>query len=150
MGKPKQYPTEKHQGSHPNVKHKGSRLTYAFWAGILAGIPLVCIYHYGGIRAMPWGIDKWIVLFIAVFLTGIIGSWAARWITHYGKFEFNGQFILTNVIASAFFTTIIWSGLLGFLMDTQPIPQLVVWYVIIRVLIFFGSEFLADKITFGR
>ncbi len=136
-------------GKSNHNKNRGSRLAYAFWAGLLAGIPLAFIYYYS-IRPMP-PLDgmKWVWIFIAVSLTGLIGSWVARSITRYGKFKLTGQFVMTNLISDVFYSTIIWMGLLGLLVDTQPLPQLVLIYVFIRVLLFFVADYLADKITFG-
>jgi hypothetical protein len=129
-------------------KRTGSRLAYAFWAGILAGIPLALIYYYA-IRPMESAGWRWIATFMAVFLTGWIGSLVARAITHYGKFKPTGQFVISNLISDALYTTIIWSGFLGLLVDTQPLPQLVVIYAVIRTLLFFMSDYFADKMSFG-
>jgi hypothetical protein len=96
------------------------------------------------------GLLQLVLLFTSSVITGIIGSWIARTICHFYKNKFHDmQFITRNLFISLFYSILIFIGVITFIFESFDLIAVITILLVIKSVLFFACDFLADKFTFG-
>lgn len=108
------------------------------------------IAYWMWIRYMDPDLQQLGYLILASIFTGFLGSWAARFLTRYYKtlvkpMNYYFRFMLQSVL----YALIIWVGLITYLFQNFDLLKICAILLLIKLVLFFASDYYADKITFG-
>jgi uncharacterized membrane protein YeaQ/YmgE (transglycosylase-associated protein family) len=140
---------------------------YLLLNAIFSSLIFVAVYFFY-ILQTPRDILQFFYVFVLTIVSGMIGSVLARMITMYWDGMLKTlQFHTKTLIAALLYTVIVFFGLYGYITDryidfttvsvadflvymfTRPFFEIVLILLVIKLIVYLISDFLADKVTFG-
>jgi len=133
---------------------KRSKFAYNVLDTFLSTVFFVIFYIYL-INPMGFSLMKFIYIFLGAILSGLLGSYTSRFMTQYWKYDNkNFQHILRNMLNSLIYAFVVWIGFISSIFTLYDITeftglmQLFLSLMFIKLLVFFASDFYADRISF--
>lgn len=94
---------------------------------------------------------KLTLIFLVNFGLGILISFVIRIALGYWEKKFHPfNFILRNLFQSAIYSFLIWIGIIEYFFETLSLMDLLLALFLAKMFVFYISEDLADKISFGK
>jgi len=131
-----------------------SKTAYNILDTLLSTVFFMVFYFYL-ILPMEFSLMKYVYIFLSAIISGLLGSYTSRFMTHYWQYDNkNFQHILRNLINSITYAFIIWIGFIASvftlydLTTIMGIMQLFLSLMFIKLLVFFASDYYADRIAF--
>lgn len=108
-------------------------LKYAVWNFIISFVLFIIVYVYF-IKDLPMDAWKFVFIFLASWITGIVGSFSARAISHHWKMKTTVENFLSNVIVSLIYSVILFAGIYAVFFDQLSLERLIIVGILMKLL----------------
>jgi fructose-specific phosphotransferase system IIC component len=155
----------KHPGNKPHLFH-GSRLFYTilvtFFGALFFTVPYL-LY----LAKLPRGVELFGYIFLWNILAGILAGIVARLLTAYkGNLFKTSQTLTKNILYAIIYSVLVYFGMIQYIfakynvsydsvwvflqyLGTSNFWELVGFLMVLKLIVYLGSDFISDKITFG-